>query len=379
MNHFLLLKRCWDVVSSDSPASIFLRSRFLAKDFSIASSYKKSLVWLGLKKIFPDLLPQLQWLIGDGSQTRFWTDNWLGEPIVHSLGIHHHVASALKAKVCDFIGPNGWVLPTNFSSSFSVIAETITSTSISLEAGVDKLIWTSSSSGLMIAKDAFSYLNGHNSQLVWGKAIWDSSIQPRKSITTWKALHRRLLTDDYLQRHGVALVSVCCFHLNVAQTVSHLFLECPFIQEIWNWLSLIFNRPYVQCGSLENLFSSSFFAALSSSSRRLWVLVVCNATWSIWSLRNKIRFEGAKLGMAHAKARILTCSKESASLVFSSVPSTSNAHIFQTLSVSPLLSTAPRFIPVVWKSHKVGWIKVNVDGSFKSTGSVGYGGVFQNS
>ncbi|KAB2595812.1 ribonuclease H protein [Pyrus ussuriensis x Pyrus communis] len=211
MNRSLLLKRCWDVVSSDSPTSIFLRSRFL-----------KSSEWLGLKKIFPDL-PQLQWLIGDGSQVRFWMDNCLGEPIAHSLGIPHHVASALKAKVCDFIGPNGWVLPTNFSSSLPVIAETITSTPISLEVGVYKLIWTSSSSGLMTAKDAFSYLNGHNSQLVWHKAIWDSSIQPRKSITTWKALHGRLLTDDHLQCHGVPLVYVCCFCLNVAETVSHIF------------------------------------------------------------------------------------------------------------------------------------------------------------
>jgi hypothetical protein len=42
LNRSLLLKRCWEVVSSNSPASKFLYARFLPKGISTAGYYKKS-------------------------------------------------------------------------------------------------------------------------------------------------------------------------------------------------------------------------------------------------------------------------------------------------------------------------------------------------
>ena len=49
-NRALVIKRCWDVLSSSSPASVLLRARFLKEDFQPLKSYKRSSVWLGIKK-----------------------------------------------------------------------------------------------------------------------------------------------------------------------------------------------------------------------------------------------------------------------------------------------------------------------------------------
>ena len=50
LNRSLLLKRCWDMASGDSPSSIFLRNRFLKCGLQPKKSYQMSSVWLGLKK-----------------------------------------------------------------------------------------------------------------------------------------------------------------------------------------------------------------------------------------------------------------------------------------------------------------------------------------
>ena len=38
----------------------------------------------------------------------------------------------------------------------------------------------------------------------WSEAIWRRSIQPRRSLTMWKAIHNLLPTEKLLQRKRVA-------------------------------------------------------------------------------------------------------------------------------------------------------------------------------
>ena len=75
-----------------------------------------------------------------------------------------------------------------------------------LEEDDDQVIWSGTSSGTLSAREAYSFLAGTQSVCCWGKAIWHSAIQPRKSVTTWKVLLDRILTDDLLQRRGGSLM-----------------------------------------------------------------------------------------------------------------------------------------------------------------------------
>ena len=100
VNRSLLIKRCWEVVSSSSPASTFLRNRFLKENFNLIKSYKKSSVWLGLKKVWSQFFDSLQWCIGDGRRVSFWFDNWLGEPLASTMsllnGLHSQSGQSLQ-------------------------------------------------------------------------------------------------------------------------------------------------------------------------------------------------------------------------------------------------------------------------------------------
>ena len=67
------------------------------------------------------------------------------------------------------------------------------------------------------------------------------------------------------------------------------------------------------------------------------------------------------------------------SLAFvSSSSTTSQVPIFTFLGISPLLPSAPRFIPVLWQPPSNHWFKANSDGSFHDIDHAGFGGVFRD-
>lgn len=73
----------------------------------------------------------------------------------------------------------------------------------------DEHIWSADPSGELTAKTAFQFLRPHAPIVAWGKSIWSKFIMPRMSLLAWRILHGRVLSDDFLQKRGVSLVSRC--------------------------------------------------------------------------------------------------------------------------------------------------------------------------
>lgn len=99
----LLLKRCWEVASNATISASFLHKRFLVEGLQPTSYYKKSSIWLGIKSLWPTLLSNLHWLVGNGHTISFWKDNWLGEVIARTCNIDHDFLGLLDDKVRSFI------------------------------------------------------------------------------------------------------------------------------------------------------------------------------------------------------------------------------------------------------------------------------------
>ncbi|KAK9949446.1 hypothetical protein M0R45_004967 [Rubus argutus] len=215
--------------------------------------------------------------------------------------------------------------------------------------------------------------------LSWGFNVWHSAIQPRKSLTTWKVLHGRLLVDAALQRRGESLCSCCHLCGAAVESISHLFFECPRVQVIWKWLFGLFQVPMPHSSSAQLLLSPSFICHLPVALKILWRMTVCNFIWCIWTERNKLRFEDSCFCPLRFKQFFFLSFKDSASLYFS--PSSASygvPPVFLLLGLSPLRFRANSYIPVVWTPPPVGWLKVNTDGSFRDSSRAGFGGVFRN-
>ena len=115
VNEALMLQLAWKLVSEDSQWSILLRSRYFSKGKPI-QHYFKSSIWYGVKPHIATVIANSLWVVGTGEKIHFWTNNWLGEPLVDILRIDHMVHINFNGLLCDVIANGAWNIPAEVSS-----------------------------------------------------------------------------------------------------------------------------------------------------------------------------------------------------------------------------------------------------------------------
>ncbi|XP_019431608.1 PREDICTED: uncharacterized protein LOC109338759 [Lupinus angustifolius] len=375
MNKSALLKLAWDMLSSQQEWASFYRERFCCNRI-VPPRYHKSFIWPGIKDNWSMVVMNSRWLVGDGRNINFWTDNWLGETLVDALHIPTHLYTSLKAKVADFISGFNWVIPLSLLLRFpEIISKT---KDIPIANSRDRFIWQNSSDGILIAKLAYDSLTHSNSPNHWRNNIWFNSIPPSKSFITWRLLNGKMPTDDNLQKRGCYMGSMCCLCRSNTEGSSHLFLTCPFAIYLWNWLG----------SHLAISIDTSFVTTLFSICNNSWskqmneMLSVCiiYTIHTIWLCRNKNRFEDKMIYLAQAISRIKR--EVNLSDTLSSATGKNSLHefcMFKALNLSVRPCKSPSITEVIWLPPTQNWIKINTDGA--THGSPGYsggGGIFRD-
>jgi len=86
VNEALILQLIWKLLSEDSQWACLLLSQFSSHGRPI-THYFKSSVWSGMKPMVDTVQDNSAWIVGNGERINFWTDNWLGVPLVDTLQI----------------------------------------------------------------------------------------------------------------------------------------------------------------------------------------------------------------------------------------------------------------------------------------------------
>lgn len=71
------------------------------------------------------------------------------------------------------------------------------------------------------------------------KFIWAFPSLPKVDFFCWKLAHNSILTRDNLCRHGMAGPSRFPLCVSDEETANHLFLICPFAQEVWRGVLML--------------------------------------------------------------------------------------------------------------------------------------------
>jgi hypothetical protein len=70
------------------------------------------------------------------------------------------------------------------------------------------------------------------STTLW-KQVWDPLGLPKINFFCWVLMHRKVLTGENLAKRGIIGPHRCSMCCNALEMMDHLFVDCPFAQEVW--------------------------------------------------------------------------------------------------------------------------------------------------
>ena len=215
----------------------------------------------------------------------------------------------------------------------------------------------------------------------WGKFIWDSYIPPRRSVLLWKILHKRIATEEEVQRRGIHLASCCRFCFTNSESLDHLFWTCPFAKFLWLDVMCRFGFNAFTRDCFSSFFAWAMSLKPSSQIASLWKVAVATVCDVIWFSRNKRVFEGVSTSFISAKASVWASIKEAGNFKIGIVQNTvEHFTIIRNLGVKGYYKNSPIITEVRWRFPPRGWIKLNIDGfALGSPGLGGCGGIFRTS
>jgi hypothetical protein len=121
---------------------------------------------------------------------------------------------------------------------------------VQLKDEPDRFHWHLTASGVFSVKSLYAdFMNDHTKYLQ--KYFWKMKVPLKIRIFMW-FLHKKLiLTKDNLLKRSWTGCPKCGF-CNCAETVEHLFIQCPFAKLVWQVVHFTFNIPPL--ANIKNLF-----------------------------------------------------------------------------------------------------------------------------
>ena len=113
----------------------------------------------------------------------------------------------------------------------------------------------------------------------------------------WKVINNALLTKDKLVTYGMAVDHICVICNMHAETVEHLFFDCPALKFLLNCIS--FTTGYNFSSGSSRLVWSIIYKATRWRCDRIRLFVVCMKIYMriIWKERNAIVFDKQRKSM----------------------------------------------------------------------------------
>jgi len=244
--------------------------------------------------------------VGDGSDTLFWHDRWLGDaPLcrrfdhLFGLALNKHITVAEMFTHGWEVRGDAW----RWRRQLWAWEEEFLGNNFVVQTDVsDRWKWLPDTMGGYTVRGAYQLLTHQVAPMidVTGEHVWHKQVPLKVSILAWRLLHDRLPTKLNLFRRGiiqhtdVSCVAGCGFD----ESATHLFLHCASFGSIWqhirNWLGI----SGVDLLTLHGHFFQFTNSIGMSRKRRsfmqlLWLLCV----WIVWNERNNRIFKNIQTTM----------------------------------------------------------------------------------
>ncbi|XP_058766974.1 uncharacterized protein LOC131640606 [Vicia villosa] len=354
------LHLCWRFLNNTQSWGKLLKARVKRNGDTIKYAIKSS-IWTSIKEIHQTVLDNCSWLIGNGSNVNFWLDNWTGETLASKFHIpkqFHYALTSMDA------------VPHLLSS--------ISSFSIPEVDFPDSFVWRNSTSGLLTIKDAYKEVIKPRPSVLWTAFPWDKDSPPSHSMIVWRVIHKKMTTDENIQLRGFSIPSICNLCRNNSETNEHLFFNCCFVKNIWNWLKGMLNLNFNICG-MEDCIR---IIEMNWSAQAMFVVKagLVGVFYQVWIARNHSRFEDKQIHWKYCISLIAArLTMIGNSTISTSNSSFSNFTLLKNFNISIKPSKTLTTVNVLWTPPLLGWLKCNVDGvACGSLWTSACGGIFRD-
>jgi hypothetical protein len=347
-NDAMLGKQAWRLlVNPHSLCARVLKGRYYPNGDILSASCPKraSKVWRAIICGRDVLKRGLVRRVGDGNDTRLWSDPWLpGVPGLKPLTVN---TDTNLSRVADLIdqASGQWNEELVRDTLSPMDAEAALRLPRPRHGGDDFWAWNEEKTGVYSVRSAYRLMvqdivdvpETSNSAAMW-KKLWRLRVIPKVRVFCWRAIKGFLPSYSELSRRYIMDNGTCKLCGHEEETLFHALVKCDHAKQFW---SAAFDHfgvsiPRVHPASwLQDLLMGSFLSAEH-------IPIVMTLLWCIWSSRNKY---------VHGEEQYK--------------PLGSMKLIEEQLSLLELPPSQLAKVKVVpkWERPLAGWSLVNTDGS----------------
>jgi len=245
-------------------------------------------------------------VVGDGKNTVFWTDVWVGGGSLWDRFSRLNDLSMFKEESVFATNTLGWGSERAAWSwrrrLFAWEEELLGDLRLLLHNVIlqvnrqDKWVWSLDSSSNYSVRSAYNFLNDQSpiALAVPASSLRHKDVPLKVVLFEWRLFRDRLPTKDNLFRRRVLDVDaqICVGGCGLVETASHLFLHCHLFGSVWYHILRWVGVSAVLPSDVTSPFIKFDFLGGAVKYRHSILQVIWFATvWEIWKERNNHSFE----------------------------------------------------------------------------------------
>ncbi|XP_071699108.1 uncharacterized protein [Rutidosis leptorrhynchoides] len=246
--------------------------------------------------------------IGDGADTLFWEDPWIGgTPLKHRFSRLFHLDEDSSAKVIDRVTWIDRCIVYNFRWHRDVSGRTrndleslveLLNVYVKQDKTTNSWIWNLAGNGIFTTKKMAKFVdekflnigsNGRNDEFL------KNGLVPNKvALFIRRALKRRIPVRTELDKRGMDLDSVRCpLCDDDVETVEHALIFCRHAMDIWVGVFKWWGLGAVSNLSISEIFRGKCNRSLSPQWSSIWQSIEWTCGYLIWKNRNQKVFSNS--------------------------------------------------------------------------------------
>ncbi|GJQ95829.1 hypothetical protein Tco_0006968 [Tanacetum coccineum] len=245
--------------------------------------------WRKVLQLRPLIRDYIGFSISDGDKASLWFDNWstLG-PLAEFISSRDRHVAGLNASsmVCDVFHDGIWNWPASLCLKYPHL-QTIQCRSTN--ASSDCLEWRNEDGQVKVfsVSMVWATIRHRNTKIDWYAVVWFPFCIPRHAFNLWLVIKQKLKTQDKVASWEVSdsLMTVCPLCEMVRDSHEHIFFECSFSKQVWDYMKSFAALPYSNEVFQQILLEVIPFSKRKSPKSVVAKLVLAASAYFIWQER----------------------------------------------------------------------------------------------